>query len=68
MTFDEWMKEVDRILEKRMGITSSDLADMPYRYWFTYLLPVEAAVIALEEDGYVDPDGEQWQFFYEDEP
>lgn len=33
-TFDEWMKEVDNILARTVGLTSLDLPDCPYHDWY----------------------------------
>jgi hypothetical protein len=33
-TFEQWMKEVDNILARTVGLTSLDLPDCCYRDWY----------------------------------
>ena len=51
LTFKNWMVEVDRIIARRFGITSSDLADTTYwDMWNDEMTPAEAADEALSND------------------
>ena len=51
LTFKNWMVEVDRIIARRFGITSSDLADTTYwDMWNDEMTPAEAADEALAND------------------
>jgi hypothetical protein len=34
LSFDEWMKQVDAELTKRIGLVSDDLPDQQYRDWY----------------------------------
>jgi hypothetical protein len=34
MTFDEWMKAVDAVVQHNCGMTSSDLPDVCYADWY----------------------------------
>lgn len=34
LQFDAWMKEVDRAVDRRMGMSVYDLPDMPFRDWY----------------------------------
>jgi hypothetical protein len=33
-TFEEWMKEVDRVIMEKVFLTSDDLPDCCYRDWY----------------------------------
>ncbi len=51
MTFEEWMKKIDKAMVNYAGITSSDIADSNYRDWYDAKMePVEAAQQALLND------------------
>jgi hypothetical protein len=51
-TFEEWMKEVDRVLVKRCGLCHQDLPDCCYNdWWEDGYSPAEAAAAAIEEAG-----------------
>ncbi len=55
--FDQWMKEIDEILERDADINSQDLPDQPYRDWFNDELSAkEAAHRALYDSGFYDFD------------
>ena len=50
MTFEQWMKKVDRIIGERVGLSYLDLADQPYRDWYDDgMTPSEAASAAIED-------------------
>lgn len=34
-SFNQWMRQVDANLEAQLGVSSRDLADAPYRDYFT---------------------------------
>jgi len=34
LTFEDWMKKVDKIIESRVGLSSDDLPDVCYRDWY----------------------------------
>lgn len=47
-TFPEWMKAVDEIIERRLGLSSADLPDCCYRDWYDEgVSPLTAAVRAI---------------------
>ena len=53
MTFDQWMKRVDAVLDRLVGMVSLDLPDVDY--WSMYEddnKPEFAALSALEAAGY----------------
>lgn len=51
MTFQEWMKEVDRILTRYTGLGHDDLADYNYRETYQWGgHPAEAACGALDNN------------------
>lgn len=53
MTFEEWMKEVDKTVEQMSGASVHDLSDNQYYDWFTDEMdPAEAARKALLKDGF----------------
>jgi hypothetical protein len=53
MTYEEWIKKVDRHIEKVCGLGHDDLVDQPYREWWEdEMHPSEAARYALEEEGF----------------
>jgi hypothetical protein len=53
MTWDEWIKKVDRHIGKVCGLGTRDLADQPYREWWEDdMPPSEAAHHALEDEGF----------------
>ena len=33
-SYDEWMRQVDRLLSSTIGLTHRDLDDCPYRDWY----------------------------------
>tara|TARA_R110000744_G_scaffold146693_2_gene259570 strand:+ start:630 stop:845 length:216 start_codon:yes stop_codon:yes gene_type:complete len=50
-TLKQWMAEIDAIISKRFGISSSDLADTTYwDMWNDEMTPTEAADEALAND------------------
>ena len=50
LTFDEWMKEVDQVLEAEVGLTSDCLADFHYwDYWSDGVSPEHTAGECLVE-------------------
>ena len=50
-TLKQWMAEIDAIISKRFGISSSDLADTTYwDMWHDEMTPTEAAEEALAND------------------
>jgi len=50
-TFKQWMGAVDAIISRRIGMTSSDLADTTYwDMWNDEMTPAEAADEALAND------------------
>ena len=52
-SFRQWIREVDLILLRAVGLTSDDLADQPYRdMWEDGLTAMEAAERALEDEGF----------------
>jgi len=54
VTFDTWLAKVDQILLRATeAFTSGDLADQPYwNWWNDGVSPREAALDALEDNGY----------------
>ena len=49
--FKQWMADIDAIISKRFGISSSDLADTTYwDMWNDEMTPTEAADEALAND------------------
>ncbi|RMD98394.1 MAG: hypothetical protein D6816_16270 [Bacteroidetes bacterium] len=53
MTFKEWMRQVDRELIRKSGLSSRDLADQTYWDWFfDGISPEEAAEETLENEGF----------------
>ena len=53
MSYDEWMREVDRAISIIIGLSHDDLADQPWREWYdSGMLPREAARQALEDEGF----------------
>jgi hypothetical protein len=54
-TFDQWMKDVDKYLLRKVGLTHSDLPDFPsYDMWSDGISAEEAAQDLLEEEGFTD--------------
>lgn len=52
MTFEQWMKAVDREVEAIIGLSVHDLADADFRSWFEdEMEPEEAAAYLLEAEG-----------------
>lgn len=50
MSFEAWMKEVNKCLVKMCGMCADDLPDCCYRDWYDDgFKPKEAAVMAIEE-------------------
>jgi len=50
-TFKQWMAAVDAIISRRIGMTSSDLADTTYwDMWNDEMTPDEGAQEALENN------------------
>jgi hypothetical protein len=39
--FDEFMKEIDKCLISKLGLSSNDIADAPWREWFEDEMEVE---------------------------
>ena len=51
--FRAWKRKVDAVLTRTCGLSSSDLADQPYRDWFDDgVTPAQAAKMVLEEEGF----------------
>ena len=51
-TYDEWIKEVDRHIQKKTMMSYRDLPDQPYRRWFdSGMSAKEAADMAIERSG-----------------
>jgi hypothetical protein len=51
-TFEEWMEFVDAMLEKKVGVGSSDLPDRPYTDWYEDgMTPGSAASKAAKDAG-----------------
>lgn len=50
ITFDDWMAQVDRLLEARYGVGSSDLPDYLWADHFDNGSSPEAAVESFMED------------------
>jgi hypothetical protein len=49
MPFDQWLAEVNQIIEDEYGLSLADLPDCSYRDWFDDdLSPEEAAAEAIE--------------------
>lgn len=49
MTFDQWLHQVDLVLEKAVGMSTSDLGDFPSRdHYDDGMTPHEAAESCLE--------------------
>jgi hypothetical protein len=47
--FDAWLKEVDKVLEKRLGLSSADLPDIAYADLFDAgVTPTGAAAEAIK--------------------
>lgn len=54
-TFSEWMAQIDAMLFRRFGLTSSDLSDVCYHDWYSDGMSCStAARMALANDGYID--------------
>jgi len=52
MTYEQWMAAVDAILLRKLGVSTSDLADFCSRDAYEdELSPEEGALEALEHDG-----------------
>lgn len=50
--FDEWMKLVDKEIDRIVSLSSGDLADQTYRDWFNDgYTPEAAAEECLENEG-----------------
>ena len=55
LTFDEFMRQVNRACESIAGVATDDIADMPYHsYWEDGMCPREVAREVLEEAGFDD--------------
>ena len=53
MSFDEWMREVDRAVENRVGLSCYDLPDWNYRDAFEDgMSPGKAARKVIKSEGY----------------
>ncbi len=53
MTFEQWMKQVDRIVGHISGVSVHDLADANFRDWYDDEMdPQEAANLVLEQNGW----------------
>lgn len=55
LSFKEWMREVNRHINKTvgLGLGVSDLSDQPfYEWWEDGVEPREAAEITLEDNGW----------------
>ena len=51
--FKAWMRQVDRAIETRCGLTHQDLADQCFRDWFEAgISPVMAALHTLRDEGF----------------
>jgi hypothetical protein len=51
--FEAWLKRVDAALEKRVGLSSRDLADCSYYDWFEDgISPSQAARLVLQGEGF----------------
>lgn len=49
LTFEEWEKEVDKIVIRRTGCSLYDLPDCPTRYWYENdESPSSAASLAIQ--------------------
>lgn len=54
--FVAWQHQVDLVIEKATGLSSSDLADQTWWSWFTAEMPpAEAARLALAAKGFELP-------------
>jgi hypothetical protein len=55
-SFDEWMREVDRAIARKAGLSALDLPDVPYRDWYEDgVRPASAAAKAIrnaKSEGY----------------
>lgn len=57
LTFSRWLKKVDQVINKLVGLTTADLADFPsYDMWADSLNPTDAATECLIEWNDLDPD------------
>lgn len=55
MSFEQWMKKVDAIIDADCGLSSDDLGDQDYLSWYEDGMSCrEAAMDALREEGYLD--------------
>jgi len=53
MTFEQWMREVNRIVTHIAGVSVHDLADATFRDWYDdEYTPNEAANEVLEANGW----------------
>lgn len=51
--FQAWMRRLDAALQKRVGLSSGDLADCCYADWFKDgISPAQAARLALQGEGF----------------
>lgn len=54
VTFEQWMKAVDNILEHEIELTYKDLADQPYYEWYeNNVSPKTAARRVMKEEGFI---------------
>jgi hypothetical protein len=50
-TFDQWMRAVNAIVRRRLGVNASDLADRDWRQdWRDELTPAEAVAEAIDSE------------------
>lgn len=54
-TLEAWLRDVDKVLIRRCGLTTGDLADQCYwDMWNDEVAPSEAAQVALDYEGFPD--------------
>lgn len=52
-TFNAWMRQVDRVIDRIAGVSYEDLTDQPYREWYDAgTSPKRAAARALADNGF----------------
>lgn len=55
MSFEAWLVEVDRVLERIVLLSHRDLADQPYRDWYDdEVSPEEAVEMIAESEGFME--------------
>lgn len=52
--FQDWMAEVDSIIQSLVGFTSRDLPDAPWRDYFEDEMPAREAVLTANDDGWLE--------------